>query len=108
MITGGQTDTVARDQDGHTETAGAADGAAPRPAVAGTQWFLNCSRCGLSIPVRFTWLRPEHCPRCLARARVAHPMFQSPLPFSQLAARAPAVKGPHDHRCADSGRHRAA
>jgi hypothetical protein len=33
--------------------------------------FLNCPRCGLSIRPKARWMTVEHCPRCLARARVA-------------------------------------
>ena len=46
--------------------------------------FLNCSHCGLSIPVRFASLQMEHCPRCLARARLLQPLFRSPLPLKAL------------------------
>lgn len=48
--------------------------------------FLNCSRCGLSIKVRFAWMQMEHCPRCVARARVLQPLFCSPLPLRMLCA----------------------
>lgn len=46
--------------------------------------FLNCSRCGLSIRVRFASLEVEHCPRCLVRARLLQPLFRSPLPLTTL------------------------
>jgi hypothetical protein len=46
--------------------------------------FLNCPRCGLSIRPKARWLTVEHCPRCLARARVAVKMFSSPLPAAEL------------------------
>jgi hypothetical protein len=49
--------------------------------------YLNCSRCGLSLRVRFEVLEPENCPRCLARSRVAQPLFRSPLPFRELDGR---------------------
>lgn len=46
--------------------------------------FLNCSHCGLSIPMRFPSMQMEHCPRCLARARLLQPLFRSPLPLKVL------------------------
>ena len=48
--------------------------------------FLNCPRCGLSIQVRAQWLVVEHCPRCLARARIAVILFSSPLSAEGLYA----------------------
>lgn len=48
--------------------------------------FLNCPRCGLSLKPRRRWLAIEHCPRCLARARVPVRMFSSPLPARELYA----------------------
>jgi hypothetical protein len=32
---------------------------------------LNCARCGFTISPRSAWLTVEHCPRCVARDRVA-------------------------------------
>jgi hypothetical protein len=53
--------------------------------------YLNCSRCGLSLHIsRFAHLEPEHCPRCLARARVLQPLFRSPMTVRDLNA------NPHD------------
>ena len=46
--------------------------------------FLNCPRCGLSIRPKARWLAIEHCPRCLAHARVAVKMFSSPLSVAEL------------------------
>ncbi len=46
--------------------------------------FLNCSYCGLSIPMRFPSMQMEHCPRCLARARLLQPLFRSPQPLKVL------------------------
>ena len=54
-------------------------GASPRATS-----FLICPRCGLSIRPRSRWLAIEHCPRCLARARVAVSLFRSPLPPAEL------------------------
>jgi len=46
--------------------------------------YLNCSRCGLSLRVRFAVLEPTNCPRCLARSRVVQPLFRSPLTVREL------------------------
>lgn len=46
--------------------------------------FLNCPRCGLSIRPRRPWLAIEHCPRCLARARIPITLFSSTLPAAEL------------------------
>ena len=48
--------------------------------------YLNCSRCGLSLRVRFAGLEPANCPRCLARNRILQPLFRSPLTFRELDA----------------------
>ena len=53
--------------------------ASPRAAP-----FSNCPRCGLSIRPKARWMAVEHCPRCVARARVAVKMFSSPLPAAEL------------------------
>lgn len=44
--------------------------------------YANCPQCGLSIRLRSPQLIVEHCPRCLARRRVAVPTVTStgPLP----------------------------
>jgi hypothetical protein len=46
--------------------------------------FLNCPRCGLSLRPRAGWLTIEHCPRCMARARIPVTLFFSPLPTIEL------------------------
>jgi hypothetical protein len=46
--------------------------------------FLNCSHCGLSIHVRFPSMQMEHCPRCLARARLLQPLLRSTTPLKAL------------------------
>lgn len=46
--------------------------------------FLNCSHCRLSIQMRSASIQMEHCPRCLARARLLKPLFRSPLPLTAL------------------------
>jgi hypothetical protein len=48
--------------------------------------YLNCPRCGLSIGIRSPWLAITHCPRCIARHRVAVLLFSSELPASVLYA----------------------
>ncbi|MBV9816756.1 MAG: hypothetical protein JOZ07_00235 [Solirubrobacterales bacterium] len=39
--------------------------------------YLNCPRCGLKIHVRTSNLTLERCPRCLGRAGISIPMFQT-------------------------------
>lgn len=39
---------------------------------------LSCPRCRLTITPRVVWLTPQHCPRCIARARVAVALRTSP------------------------------
>jgi len=41
---------------------------------------MNCPRCGLTIGLRAPFLALEHCPRCLARAGAAIPMYLSEQP----------------------------
>ena len=50
--------------------------------------FLNCPRCGLSIRQSGRWLTIEHCPRCIARARLAVNLFSSPLPAVERTGKA--------------------
>jgi hypothetical protein len=59
---------------------GERDGAAPAHAAM----FWNCPRCRLSIKQRRPWLPIEHCPRCLAHARIPVMMFSSTLPAGEL------------------------
>jgi hypothetical protein len=42
--------------------------------------YLNCPRCKLSI--RRSRLRVDivHCPRCIARVRMAVPLYEAPQP----------------------------
>jgi hypothetical protein len=47
---------------------------------------LNCSRCGLTIKLKASWLTIEHCPRCIARNGVAISRFASSLPTGELYA----------------------
>jgi hypothetical protein len=47
---------------------------------------LNCPRCGLTITPKASWLTIEHCPRCIARNRVAVSLFASTLPTDELYA----------------------
>jgi hypothetical protein len=37
--------------------------------------YMNCPRCGLTIGLRAPSLMLDRCPRCLARARAAIPMY---------------------------------
>jgi hypothetical protein len=46
--------------------------------------YLNCPVCGLSIKRRFEFLTVEHCPRCVARRRLAVPLASSPQPLRLL------------------------
>jgi len=57
----------------------------PAPRSVGS-FHLNCPRCGLTITPRAAWLTVEHCPRCMARSRVAVGLFASPLPTGKLYA----------------------
>jgi len=55
--------------------------------------YMNCSRCGLSVRLRASYLLLERCPRCLARSGVSVAMHvtdrpqrtQSPLSTVRLA-----------------------
>jgi hypothetical protein len=66
--------------------------------------YLNCSRCGLSLHTsRFAHIEPEHCPRCLARARVLQPLLRSPMTVRVLDANPNdenQVPGPASHASA--------
>ena len=42
--------------------------------------YMNCPRCGLTLGLRAPFLTLEHCPRCLARAGAAIPMYLSEQP----------------------------
>jgi hypothetical protein len=42
--------------------------------------YQNCPRCRLSIRVRTQALAPRNCPRCIARSRMAVPMYETPHP----------------------------
>ena len=42
--------------------------------------YLNCPRCALSIRIAADYLAMTHCPRCLARARVPVPLYETPAP----------------------------
>jgi hypothetical protein len=48
--------------------------------------YLNCPRCGLSIRSKPDRPAIEHCPRCIARARVAVRLFASTMAMEQLYA----------------------
>jgi hypothetical protein len=46
--------------------------------------YLNCPRCHLAIRVRHAALSVRHCPRCIARSRIAVDMFASSMPMREL------------------------
>jgi hypothetical protein len=46
--------------------------------------YLNCPRCHLAIRVRHSVLSVRHCPRCVARSRIAIDMFPSRVPMREL------------------------
>jgi hypothetical protein len=54
--------------------------------ACGSQSFLNCPRCGLTITLRAPWLAIRFCPRCLAQSRSVVELFSSPLPAEALNA----------------------
>lgn len=64
---------------------------------------LTCPRCRLTITPRVAWLGSKHCPRCIARDRVAVAMFSSTLGADELYAdRGPPGEGGDG----EAGRHR--
>ena len=52
-----------------------------------TSSLLNCPRCGLSIRPKVSWLTVEHCPRCIARARIPVKLLSSTLSAGELLVR---------------------
>ncbi len=48
--------------------------------------YLHCPRCRLAIKSRADYLGPTNCPRCLARAAIASPLFASALNGLELRA----------------------
>jgi hypothetical protein len=75
-----------------------------RASVAEGRVHFNCPRCGLTIVPRAGWLRIEHCPRCLARRRVAVAMFASTLPATELYATGAAPTEDTDRSLRATGR----
>lgn len=71
---------------------------------------LNCPRCHLAIRVRHSALSVRHCPRCIARSRIAIDMFPSSVPMRELIQeRSPGVgtlsavgRQPEGHRASES------
>ena len=59
----------------------------------GVKWsagaYVNCPRRDSSIRPKAGWLVIEHCPRCLACARIAARLFRSPLPVTHDTRSAP-------------------
>jgi hypothetical protein len=39
--------------------------------------YLHCGRCGLQIRIQASFMRIEHCPRCLARSSTLSPLVES-------------------------------
>jgi tRNA G26 N,N-dimethylase Trm1 len=61
--------------------------------------YLHCPRCRLAIKCRADNLTLTDCPRCLARAAIAAPLFASPLNDADLhAADAEPRRAPRDSR----------
>lgn len=57
--------------------------------------YLNCPRCALSIRMRDNHRSMEHCPRCLARAQLAVPLYVAGMPHRlHVADPAPAAEPP--------------
>lgn len=48
--------------------------------------YLHCPRCRLAIKCVADYLILTNCPRCLARAAIAAPLFASPLNSVELHA----------------------
>jgi hypothetical protein len=48
--------------------------------------YLHCPRCRLAINCRASYLMLTNCPRCLAHAAIASPLFASALNASELHA----------------------
>ena len=48
--------------------------------------YQHCPRCRLAVPCRAIYLPFSNCPRCIARAAIASPMFSSPLDAMALRA----------------------
>jgi hypothetical protein len=67
--------------------------------------YVDCPRCGASITPRARWLTIKHCPRCLARARIAVRLFRSPLAATELydTGSAPLADGRRGAERAGSG-----
>jgi hypothetical protein len=69
------------------DLAGEATETASPPNLEPVLSYLNCPRCHLAIRLRHDALTIRHCPRCVARSRMAVPMFPSPLPMRELKSR---------------------
>ena len=48
--------------------------------------YQHCPRCRLAIRRRASYLVLARCPRCLARAGISSPLFESPLNALELRA----------------------
>lgn len=58
----------------------------PARSDEATITYLHCPRCRLAIARKVAWLGMTHCPRCVARDRVAVQLFSSTLPPDKLYA----------------------
>lgn len=58
--------------------------------------YLHCPRCRLAIACRADYLMLTNCPRCLARAAIAAPLFTSPLNGAELHAAQPRRRRPRN------------
>jgi anti-sigma B factor antagonist len=45
--------------------------------------YMSCPRCGLTVPLRASFLTLKRCPRCVAIRRLSVPMVMSPGPGSE-------------------------
>lgn len=48
--------------------------------------YLHCPRCRFAVRARPGHMAPASCPRCLAHAAIAAPLFASPLNGVELHA----------------------
>ncbi|MEA2479125.1 MAG: hypothetical protein QOJ07_1047 [Thermoleophilaceae bacterium] len=56
--------------------------------------YYNCPRCALSIRVRAEFLAMRNCPRCMARAHLTVPLYETPEPVRpSLFRRGPGADG---------------
>jgi len=66
--------------------------------------LLSCPRCGLTIRPKVHWLAIEHCPRCLAHARVAVTLISAAPAGGRLHDQRPAFRAARPGTQAVDGR----